>query len=212
VAGQSFTQVAVRLVRIIGESECAVAGGLAVNAHGYVRATKDIDIVVSLPLAEARRRLAARGVKTTLFRGDVLEGDFSCLKGALSGVPFDVIPPLVPIEPERAVRIELHRQVLPIVDFETLTRLKLKAGSPKDLLDIAMLAIIRPQRRERVLQLAAYDPDMRARLLSFLDDPRLKRDARERALEVKLQESQGQDRGTRKPPPKARAKSGRARG
>ncbi len=186
MAAKRFTQVAVRLVRIIGEGECVVAGGLAVNAHGYVRATKDVDFIVSIPLAEAQRRLAARGVKTTLLRGNILEGDFSCLKGALSGVAFDVLPPLVPVEPERTVRLELHHQVLPIVDFETLTRLKLKAGSPKDLLDIAMLANLQPARRERVLQLAAYDPDLRTRLLSFIDDPRVQRDAREQAMEETL--------------------------
>jgi hypothetical protein len=96
VAAQRFTQVAVRLVRIIGESESVVAGGLAVNAHGDLRATRDVDIVACLPLAEARRRLAARGIRTWLVRGDVLEGDFPCLKGALSGVPFDVLPAWCP--------------------------------------------------------------------------------------------------------------------
>jgi hypothetical protein len=92
----------------------------------------------------------------------------------------------VPVEPERAIRLELHRQVLPIVNFETLVRLKVKAGSPKDLLDIAMLGHLRPGGRQRVLQLAAHDPAIKERLLSFLDDPRLQRDARERALEEKL--------------------------
>jgi hypothetical protein len=67
-----------------------------------------------------------------------------------------------------------------------LVRLKLKAGSPKDLLDIAMLVHLRPGSRQSVLQLAAHDPGTKERLLSFLDDPRLRRDARERALEEKL--------------------------
>jgi hypothetical protein len=41
MAGQRFTRAAARLVRILREGDCALAGGLAVNAHGYVRATRD---------------------------------------------------------------------------------------------------------------------------------------------------------------------------
>lgn len=36
-----------------------VAGGLAVNAHGYLRFTKDIDIVLSLEQENAPRALQA---------------------------------------------------------------------------------------------------------------------------------------------------------
>ena len=186
MAAQRFTRAAARLVRILGE-DCAIVGGLAVNAHGYVRATKDVDVIVSIPLDTARRRLAEQGVRTTLFRGgDVLEGDFPCLKGVLGGVPFDVLPPLVPLDRDRLVTLKLHRLSLPIIDFETLVRLKLRAGGPKDLLDLAVLVNLRPERRERALQLSAYDPQLRTRLLAWIDDPRVKRDIAERALEAKL--------------------------
>ena len=38
-----------------------VAGGLAVNAHGYLRFTKDVDLVVQLDPDNVRRALAALG-------------------------------------------------------------------------------------------------------------------------------------------------------
>ena len=37
-----------------------VAGGLAVNAHGYLRFTKDVDLVIQLQTDNLRRALAAR--------------------------------------------------------------------------------------------------------------------------------------------------------
>jgi hypothetical protein len=183
MATQRQARAAARLMRMIGEGDCALAGGLAVSAHGYVRATKDVDIIVAVPLDEARRRLESHGQKTRLLRGDVFEGDFPCLKGVIAGVPFDVLPPLVPVEPDRTVLLDLHPIRLRVVDFDTLTRLKLKAGSPKDLWDVAILVNLRRERRERALQLAAHDPALVERLISYLDDPRAKREADERAAE-----------------------------
>ena len=178
-------------------------GGLAVNAHGYVRATRDVDLIVSISLDDARRRLEEHGVRTTLFRGDVFEGDFSCLKGLVGGVPFDVLPPLVPLERERLIVLDLHGFSLPVVDFETLARLKLRAGGPKDLLDLAVLVNLRPERRQRTLEMAAYDPQLQSRLVSFIDDPHVRRQVAERTLEAQLgQRTRGKARpsarGTRR--------------
>ena len=172
---------------MLGEN-CAIVGGMAVNAYGYVRATRDVDLMVSIPLVVARRRLAEQGVETSLFRGDVLRGDFPCLKGVLGGVPFDVLPPLVPFERERLVILNVHKHDLPVVDFETLVRLKLKAAGPKDLLDLAVLVNLHPERRSRVVELASHDKGLQRRLESFIDDPRVKRDVAERQVEASLLE------------------------
>ena len=196
MAATRLTRAAARLVQILG-GDCAIAGGLAVNAYGYVRATRDIDVIALTSLEAARRRLTEQGVVSRVFRGDAFEDDFTCLKGVLGGVPFDVLPPLVPIEPERLVRLDLHEVSLPIVDFETLVRLKLKAGGPKDLLDLAMLVNLRPERRTRTLEMAAYDPQLQSRLLSMVDDPRVKRDVAERSAEVRLLGPSRRKRGAR---------------
>jgi hypothetical protein len=186
-------------MRMIGERDCALAGGLAVSAHGYVRATKDVDIIVAVPLGEARRRLSAHGLETRLLRGDVFEGDFPCLKGVIGGVPFDVLPPLVPVEPDRTVLLDLRPLRLRVVDFDTLTRLKLKSGSPKDLWDVAILANLRRERRERAIRLAAHDPALIERLVSFLDDPRAKREAREQASESRPIKRETRRRRSKRP-------------
>jgi hypothetical protein len=156
---------------------------MAVNAHGYVRATRDVDVMVTTPLRQAQEKLDAAGVRTTLFRGDVLEGDFPCLKGVLGGIPFDVLPALVALDPERLVILDLHGQPLPVVDFETLVRLKLRAGGPKDHLDVAVLVNVHPERRARVLELAGRDAP---RIAAVIDDPRVKRDVAERREEDRL--------------------------
>jgi hypothetical protein len=43
--------------------------------HTATSATKDVDIVVGIPLSKAQHRLAAKGIETVLKRGDPLEGD-----------------------------------------------------------------------------------------------------------------------------------------
>lgn len=103
----TLAKAAVRLAGLLGPDECVLVGGLAVGVHGYVRATDDLDFVARRPLAETRGRLRRAGIETRLLRGDALDGGFSCVKGEIDGIPFDVLPPLVPIAWERAVALEL---------------------------------------------------------------------------------------------------------
>jgi hypothetical protein len=150
---------------------------MAVNAYGFLRATRDVDIMVNLPLAEARRRLEHHGVTTTLFRGDVQDGEFSCLRGLLgragpAAVPFDILPSLVPLDPAVFVEVEVAGQSLAIVDLLRLLRLKLRAGGVKDLYDIAILVSLSPEFRKDVDRLAAARPLERERLRAMFDDPR----------------------------------------
>jgi hypothetical protein len=55
--------------------------------------------------------------------------------------------------------------------------LKLRAAGPKDLLDLAVLVNLQPERKTEVLQMAAYDPETQQTLSAYIDDPRVKRDA-----------------------------------
>jgi hypothetical protein len=140
----SYFEVARALLAALEENESALAGGVAVGAHGYVRATKDVDIIVGFPLSEALRRLSAHGIEAVLKKGDPIEGDFSCLKGRLEGVPFDVIPQLVPVPWERTISLVLEGKIVRVVDLATLLALKLRAGGARDLLDVAMLVLLHP--------------------------------------------------------------------
>ncbi len=185
MAAGRLVRASVRLVEILGEERSAVAGGVAVNAHGFVRATRDVDVIVTMGLPEARRLLEKHGVSAQLLKGDPLEGDFPCLKGILEvgsrlpAVPFDVLPELVPFGPDRSVELSIGGRKLRIVDLETLIRLKLKAGGPKDLYDVAILVNLHPAWEERARALAAHDPSLVSRLATVLDSPRTRGQARE---------------------------------
>lgn len=199
---------AVRLARVIGPDDCVLIGGLAVGVHGYVRATDDLDFISRLPFEQTRERLRQAGIETRLLRGDILDRGFSCVKGELDGIPFDVLPPLVPIAWQAALKLELGRGELRVVDLDSLLRLKFRAAGPQDLLDAAQLVLRHPGTETRALELAtAY----RAldRFEAWLKDPRIRADARELPAErERLAERErrrarsrtaARDRGTRQP-------------
>jgi hypothetical protein len=48
---------------------------MAVNAHGFVRGTRAVDVIVTMPLTDARRLLLEMGVTARAFKGDVVESD-----------------------------------------------------------------------------------------------------------------------------------------
>lgn len=185
MAAGRFVLAGEKLLQALGP-ESAIAGGVAVNAFGFSRATRDVDVITSMPLVEARKRLKSRGIDSLLHQGDPLEGGFSCLKGVIGvssaaskrspGVPFDVLPQLVPIGMEE-LDVRGHR--LRIVDLETLIRLKLKAGSVKDLYDVAILVHLHPGHRTRAEALARHDSALSARLDELIRDPRTRGQARE---------------------------------
>jgi nucleotidyltransferase AbiEii toxin of type IV toxin-antitoxin system len=187
VAAGKYARAGAKLLDILGRDRCAIAGGMAVNAHGFVRATRDVDVMTAMALDEARRKLRERDVAARLVKGDALEGGFDCLKGvigvgakAAEAIPFDILPALVPFDPARAIEIVVRGSRLAIVDADTLMRLKLTAGSIKDLYDIAMLANLHPSWAERAIALATEArSDTAQRLADLIRDPRVRAEARD---------------------------------
>lgn len=176
-----FVRVARKVAESVGTGDCLLAGGLAVMAHGFVRGTRDVDLVTRLPLSEARTRLARHGLPTRRLKRDPLEGGFSCLKGECGGLAFEVLPQIVPVHWEAAVPVEVGGAgSLRVVALEDLIALKLKAQGAKDLMDAAILVLMHPETEVRARELAtAYrvlDP-----LESWLEDPRARAQAREEA-------------------------------
>jgi hypothetical protein len=207
-----LVRIAGKVAQILGSDDCLLVGGLAVGAHGFVRATRDVDFVTRMALAEARRRLRKGGISATLARGDVLEEDFSFLKGAVGGVRIDVMPPLVPLEWGRGIDLALARgERLRVVDLDGLLRLKLRARGPKDLMDAAALMLLHPELLGRARELAiAYGAV--EQLEAWLRDPRLRAEIEETKAAEGL-ETGGRKglrpRGPRRRRPRA-ARAGRA--
>jgi hypothetical protein len=171
-------RVAIRLGRILGEDRCVLIGGLAVGAYGYVRATDDIDVVVGCSLSKAQRLLEAEGIVVRAVRGDVRDGDFPCLKATVEGISVDVLPPLVPLDWERAIQVDTGAGRLRVVDLEGLFRLKLRAQGVQDVLDVAVLVLRHPEYREKAREIAAGYRVL-DRLDAFLADRRTQTTATE---------------------------------
>lgn len=176
-----FLRVARRVAEAIGEEDCLLAGGLAVMAHGFVRGTRDVDLITRLPLPEAQERLGRRGLRTRLHRGNPLEGDFPCLKGESEGVPFDVLPQIVPVHWDAAPAVGARDgDGLRVVPLGDLLALKIKAGGVRDLMDAAVLVRLHPDTEAQARALAtAYSALDRFEI--WLHDPRTQAQARAEA-------------------------------
>jgi hypothetical protein len=166
-------RVALLLAEVLGENGVLV-GGMAVGAHGYVRATDDVDFVARIPLTDVRNRLHALGIKAIVHKGNVQDGDFDCLKGTVDGVRFDVMPPLVALEWDRAIEVPMtDKRRLRVVDLDGLIRLKLHAQGPRDLMDVAALTLRHPERLAPAREVARSHGIL-DRLDHWLADPRLR--------------------------------------
>ena len=97
----------------------------------------------------------------------------------MDDVRVDVLPPLVPIDWARATEVKLGGKArLRVVDLDGLLRLKLHAGGPRDLMDVAALALRHPELEARASEYSrAYG--LEDKLTMWLTDPRLKADVAE---------------------------------
>jgi len=140
------------------EVEYLTIGGVAVNAHGHVRNTRDVDILIEWS-AENTRRLAAalaeldarlHGVDADLLDvdphdpEDLLNGGNFTLRTAAGGLDLfdpDEIPggrPYDEMRP-RAVEAVVAGVTVRAVGFDDLIRLKRASGRDRDLEDVATL-------------------------------------------------------------------------
>lgn len=138
-----------------------VAGGLAVVAHGYVRFTADVDLIVDLEPANVTRAVTALErlgyrprapvafvefadpQKRALWVRDKNLTVFSLYspQHALTEIDLFVEPPL---EFETAYPRAIRKEVAPgvvatFIGLQDLRRLKQRAGRPQDLLDLEKL-------------------------------------------------------------------------
>jgi hypothetical protein len=138
-----------------------VAGGLAVNAHGYLRFTKDVDIVVQLipdNIERAFASLSAAGYRpsvpitaaqfadTDMRAGWIRDKNMKVLQfwsDAHRETPIDMfVSEPFPFDEEfaRSIVKPLHETLhMRFVSIPTLIRMKEMAGRTQDLIDIENL-------------------------------------------------------------------------
>jgi hypothetical protein len=133
--------------------EYVVVGGIAVQVHGHVRMTNDLDLIPAPTprnlerLATALTELDARVLnpgsehlpinaqmlpRATLWQFSTPHGDIDVLHDAPGAAPFPQLR-------ERALVIAPGEHPIPIAGRDDLIRMKRAAGRPTDLADIAAL-------------------------------------------------------------------------
>jgi hypothetical protein len=139
--------------------EYVVVGGIAVQVHGHVRMTNDVDLIPSPTpenlgrLAQALTELDARVLnpgsehleidarmlpRAMLWQFSTRLGDIDVLHDAPGAAPFDQLR-------ERSLVIALGVHRISIAGRDDLIRMKRAAGRPVDLADIA--ALTEPEHR-----------------------------------------------------------------
>jgi hypothetical protein len=139
--------------------EYVVVGGIAVQAHGHLRMTNDIDMIPS-PTPANLERLAAALVelqarvlnpgaehlqidpsmlpRATLWQFATRYGDIDLLHDAPGAAPFQNLR-------ERALVVALGDHAIPVASRNDLINMKRVSGRPVDIADIA--ALTEPEHR-----------------------------------------------------------------
>jgi predicted nucleotidyltransferase len=126
-----------------GGVEFVVVGGIAVQAHGYIRSTRDVDIVSSPTPAAAGRlcqALSALGAEE-VGRTEHLTR-FETRAGRLDVIDLEEAAGATRSFEEfrsRALVVNLDGVEIPVAGLDDLVRMKRAAGRPHDLADIGAL-------------------------------------------------------------------------
>jgi hypothetical protein len=135
-------------------------GGLAIAAHGAIRATMDVDLIVDIPVQEATSlewSLRESGFQATFYRGGPDDPIAGVLRLAITAAGAEVNCDLLFASRKwqtRAVRnatsVDLNSFVVKVAQPADLFLLKLFAGGPQDLIDAAQLLKLQiPAERAR---------------------------------------------------------------
>jgi predicted nucleotidyltransferase len=146
-----------------------IVGGLAVVAHGYVRFTQDIDVVIQLErenVLRAMNAFTAIGYRPLIpvdaaqFADETLRQQWRDEKGMIvfqmlnpqresTRIDIFVTEPFVFEEEfEKAKRHKWGDLQAPVLRIEALIAMKQAAGRPQDLADAALLRDILEQQRD----------------------------------------------------------------
>jgi hypothetical protein len=146
-----------------------VVGGIAVIAHGYVRLTRDLDLVLDLApdsISDALNALEKLGYRPILpvslrdfadpeLRKDWIENRHMKVFNLVSDLYPDVTVDIFAREPfsfeteyATATRLEIAPQVIaPVVSMSTLIAMKAAVGRAQDLIDIEKLSKLQNDKK-----------------------------------------------------------------
>lgn len=136
------------------ELDYAICGGLAVAVHGYPRATKDIDLLVSAEQLERVREVLAtveydfESGEILFDRGSEKERRIFRVSRAVGHELFTldliVVTPIFADVWESRQAIEFESQRMHVVSCDGLIKMKQIASRPQDLADIDALSRLLP--------------------------------------------------------------------
>ena len=141
--------------------DCIVVGGVAIAAHGHVRATLDLDVCYERSLANLDRLAAALAPLHPRLRGITGDVPFTLDARTLrNGLNFtltadagdlDLLGELTGVGGYRsliadAIEIDLYGHRVRVIGLDALERNKVAAGRVKDLLDVEAISAIRKRR------------------------------------------------------------------
>ena len=155
----------------------AFGGAIALNYWGTVRATEDIDLLISVPrvrFEEVRQALAAAGVTMLDEKGNRVpltvkamveeERNRHLITVYRDSVKVEMFFPFLPIQSsilKRAVKLPLGGKEVPVTTAEDMILLKLAFHREKDLLDVRSILWNQKDRLD-----LAYLRDWAARMLA----------------------------------------------
>ena len=145
---------AAALLRTLADQQVdyVVIGGVAMQAHGHLRTTMDLDVMPApgadniARLAAALESLDARGVGPTPPRwslADLSRGEPQCFDTTAGGIDVDPCPTGAAPYPEirsRALVLDVVGVEIAVAGRDDLIAMKLASGRPVDRADVRFLA------------------------------------------------------------------------
>ena len=142
-------QISLLAAFLAARVECVVVGGVAVNAHGYARATNDLDVFIRPTEENARaafEALLALGVPLEGYEpGDLLD-DEENLRFGPDQDHVDILASIGAMPFDQVWRNRLERKIdgllVPFISKADLMENKRQTGRLRDLADVEELELI----------------------------------------------------------------------
>lgn len=142
-------QISLLAAFLAAHVDCVVVGGVAVNAHGYVRATNDLDLFIRPTLENARaafQALQALGVPLEGYEAADLLHDEENLRFGPPEDHIDILASIGQMPFDQVWRNRIEQEIaglrIPFISRADLIENKRQTGHLRDLADVEELSLI----------------------------------------------------------------------